>query len=66
MFKTMFLSPEDDATITLDVRVGTREKDEDVNAWKDYAASLEERQINCKIDDDHVRILISSITKTCS
>lgn len=44
---------EDDATITLDVRVSTREKDEDVNAWKEYASSLEERQMNCKIDDAH-------------
>lgn len=43
---------EDNAKITLDVQIGYRQKDEDVNDWKPLASSLEDRQMVCRIDED--------------
>ncbi|XP_060574526.1 protein wntless-like, partial [Ruditapes philippinarum] len=41
---------EEDATIQLDARIGYRNKDDDVNDWKELAKSLEERNLNCKME----------------
>lgn len=41
---------EENAMIHLDSRIGYRNKGDDVNDWKELANSLEERQLNCKID----------------
>ncbi|XP_060593241.1 protein wntless homolog [Ruditapes philippinarum] len=45
-----FYLTEEDATIQLDARIGYRNKDDDVNDWKELAKSLEERNLNCKME----------------
>ena len=43
--------------ITLDVRIGRRDKDDDVNDWKELAQSLEERQMTCTIEESQVQLI---------
>ena len=48
---------EENAVITLDVRIGRRDKDDDVNDWKELAQSLEERQMTCTIEESQVQLI---------
>ncbi|KAL4225332.1 hypothetical protein ACF0H5_016020 [Mactra antiquata] len=41
---------EDDAIIQLDARISYRDKEDDVNDWKELASSLEERQLRCEME----------------
>ena len=52
--KCTLFSSEDYAKITLAVRIGYRQKDDDVNGWQELASSFEEREISCRIDEDQV------------
>lgn len=39
--------------MTLEVRLGYRNKRDPVDKWTEYASSSEERQLDCEIHDEH-------------
>lgn len=51
----LFLSPDPNAVMTVEARLGYRNKGDPDTKWTEYASSVEERTLDCYIEPRHMK-----------